>query len=368
MNTPRIGFACQYRHSIRALTLAELKLIEGAYNPRTTTLRWMNSVATQVAHEKLQEVITHNLQAQLQLLDYVAQLPEALRMLRLSSDLLPFYSHPQVAAFYQQPERQVWLAERFAQMGDRARSAGIRLSFHPGQFCVLGSDKPPVVENSLAEFEYHADMIRMMGYGQRFQDFKCNVHIAGRLGAAGVRAVWPRLSQEARNVITFENDEKTYGVDDCLGLADLAPVVLDIHHCWIHENDYIAHDDPRLAPIIASWRGVRPVMHYSQPPERLQELGFAAQQKLEIPALLEQVNKRDLYQHSERMWNDWTNRYALGFMGDFDIMFEAKHKNLATLEFYQRYVDGAAAAVDWPPSVSSGAPSPTRQGPTHVLT
>ena len=214
MNTPRIGFACQYRHSIRALTLAELKLIEGAYNPRTTTLRWMNSVATQVAHEKLQEVITHNLLAQLQLLDYVAQLPEALRMLRLSSDLLPFYSHPQVAAFYQQPERQAWLAERFAQMGDRARSAGIRLSFHPGQFCVLGSDKPPVVENSLAEFEYHADMIRMMGYGVQFQDFKCNVHIAGRLGAEGIRAIWPRLSEVARRCITFENEEKTYGVDE----------------------------------------------------------------------------------------------------------------------------------------------------------
>src|SRR3546814_16781723 len=80
---------------------------------------------------------------------------------------------------------------------------------HPGQYCVLGSDKPQVVENSLAEFEYHADMIRMMGYGRRFQDFKCNLHIAGRLGAEGVRAVWPRLSSEARPCITFENDENT---------------------------------------------------------------------------------------------------------------------------------------------------------------
>ena len=45
--------------------------------------------------------------------------------------------------------------------------------------------------------------------------------------------------------VTFENEEKTYGVDDCLQLADLAPVVLDIHHCWINENDYIEVDDPR---------------------------------------------------------------------------------------------------------------------------
>ena len=257
MTLSRIGFACQFKHPQRELSLSELKALEGPLNPRTTTLRWMDTVAPQVARDRLLEVVLHNLAAQLRLLEYVSGLPPTLRMLRLSSDLLPFYSHQKVRDFYRDPGIEQQLAPGFAAIGELARGADIRLSFHPGQYCVLGSDRPDVVENSLAEFEYHADMIRMMGYGQRFQDFKCNVHIAGRLGAAGVRAVWPRLSQEARNVITFENDEKTYGVDDCLGLADLAPVVLDIHHCWIHENDYIAHDDPRLAPIIASWRGVR---------------------------------------------------------------------------------------------------------------
>lgn len=338
MSHPRIGFACQYRHSIRSLSLADLKAIETAFNPRTTTLRWMSGVAPKVAQAKLMEVVTHNLDAQLRLLGYVADLPQTLRMLRLSSDLLPFYSHADVRAFYQDPAMQQWLGERFAAIGELARAADIRLSFHPGQFCVLGSDKPGVVENSLAEFEYHADMIRMMGYGVQFQDFKCNVHIAGRLGGEGVRAVWPRLSEVARRCITFENEEKTYGVDDCLQLADLAPVVLDIHHCWINENDYIAVDDPRVARIIDSWRGVRPVMHYSQPQERLQQLGFSADQKLEMADLLAVLPKRDLYAHSERMWNRWTNAYALQFSERFDIMFEAKDKNLAVLDFYRQYL------------------------------
>jgi len=327
-----------YRHPHRSHSVKELETIERVFNTRTTTLRWLSSASVEAARTKLLELLQHNLDAQLRLIDYVATLPCALHMLRLSSDLLPLYSHRDVAAFYQAADIQAELQPRFAAIGQRARAANIRLSFHPGQYCVLGSDRPEVVEASLAEFEYHADMIRMMGYGQQFQDFKCNVHIAGRLGAEGVRAVWPRLSQVARNVITFENDEKTYGVDDCLGLADLAPVVLDIHHAWIHENDYVARSDPRLPRIIDSWRGVRPVMHYSQPPERLQELGFTAEQKLEIPALLEAVNKRDLYGHSNLMWNDWTNRYALQFVDAFDIMFEAKHKNLATLDFYHRYM------------------------------
>ena len=341
MNTPRIGFACMYRHHQRDLSLKELKVLEGGYNPRTTTLRWMESVPVQAARAKLLEIVEHNLAAQIQLLRYVATMPVSRRMLRLSSDLLPFYSHPKVAEFYQDRPVMARLEQLFAAIGEEARASDIRLSFHPGQFCVLGSDRPEVVENSVAEFEYHADMIRMMGYGQRFQDFKCNIHIAGRLGAEGVRAVWPRLSQVARHCITFENDEKTYGVDDCLQLADLAPVVLDIHHCWIHENHYISPDDPRVGQIIDSWRGVRPVMHYSQPPESLQALGFAPEQKLEMDALMQVVNKRDLYLHSDRMWNDWTNTYALQFLDRFDIMFEAKDKNLATEAFYRRYVEAA---------------------------
>ena len=54
------------------------------------------------------------------------------------------------------------------------------------------------------------------------------------------------------------------------------------------------------------------------------ELG--AERKLEIPELLEQVSKRDLYAHSKRMWNRWTNRYAFQFLDRFDIMLEAKDK------------------------------------------
>lgn len=346
MTTPRLGFACMYRHPERELSLKELKALEGAYNPRTTTLRWMDSVTLQVARDKLLDIVEHNLAAQIRLLDYVAQLPMARRMLRLSSDLLPFYSHPKVVEFYRDPAVLSRLEQGFAAIGDTARKADIRLSFHPGQFCVLGSDRPDVVENSVAEFEYHADMIRMMGYGKRFQDFKCNVHIAGRLGAEGVRVVWPRLSEVARHCITFENEEKTYGVDDCLQLADLAPVVLDIHHCWINENRYIEPDDPRVARIIDSWRGVRPVMHYSQPPETLQALGFDASRKLVMDELLEVVSKRDLYGHSNRMWNEWTNTYALQFLDRFDIMFEAKEKNLAVEAFYQRYVLATLPAAE----------------------
>ena len=95
----------------------------------------------------------------------------------------------------------------------KTRALDVRLSMHPGQFTVLASDNEEIVERSIEEFEYHTDVIRWMGYGRTFQDFKCNVHISGRQGPAGIKhAVDTRLSSEARNTITIENDENKWGL------------------------------------------------------------------------------------------------------------------------------------------------------------
>lgn len=333
----KIGFACKYMHADRTLSAKELETIERQYNTKTTTSKWLTSVDIDEAYTKLFMVVEHNLASQLKLLEYITTLPEQLRMVRLSSDLLPLYSHHAWGHFYQRSDVTELLERGFSKIGDYARLHKIKLSMHPGQFCVLASDKPDVVAKSLAEFEYHADMIRMLGYGRTFQDFKCNVHIAGNNGVAGIIALLPSLSAEARNTITFENEEKRYGVNDCLALAAYAPVVLDVHHCWIHEGDYISLQDDRIQRIVESWRGIRPTMHYSQSREFLLD-HFNNKDKLEIPQLLKYYNKKDLYAHSDYMWNDWSNLYVKEFMPYFDIMFEVKSKNLAVIKYYEDYL------------------------------
>jgi len=159
----------------------------------------------------------------------------SLRMVRLSSEVLPVYTEPKWGYFYKQPDVIAYAERHFAEVGRIARDLDVRLSFHPGQFCVLGSDREEIVNSSIEEFEYHADMARYMGFGKEFQDFKINVHIAGRAGAAGVRSAYAKLSPEARNTITIENEEISHGLSDCLALGDLLPIVLDIHHHWVRE-------------------------------------------------------------------------------------------------------------------------------------
>jgi UV DNA damage repair endonuclease len=203
---------------------------------------------------------------------------------------------------------------------------------------VLASDNPDIVTRSIEEFEYHVDMARWMGYGQTFQDFKINVHIAGRLGPDGIRAVLGRLTPEARNTLTIENEEISYGLDDCLSISDVVPIVLDIHHHWVREGEYIGHNDDRVKKVVDSWRGVRPTMHYSVSREDILT-GHCPNTLPDHKILLETgYKKQKLRAHSNFYWNREVNQWAAGFTDQFDIMCESKAKNLASFDFYENYV------------------------------
>ena len=263
MTQGKIGFACKWIDTADQVDGIKPKDDARKYSTGTTTVAWLSRQSRDVAEQKLLDVTKQNLQNTINLVSKVASLPEGLRMVRLSSEILPVYTHADWSYFYQQQQIQRILELGFAKIGEIARKHGVRLSFHPGQFCVLASENPGIVNNSIAEFEYHADMARMMGYGKTFQDFKINVHISGKLGPDGIRAAHKRLSPEARNWITIENEENAWGLDDALELSDLLPIVLDVHHHWCREGEWLDADDVRVKRVIDSWRGVRPVLHYS---------------------------------------------------------------------------------------------------------
>ena len=207
---------------------------------------------------------------------------------------------------------------------------------HPGQFTVLASDNPDIVERSIEEFEYHVDMARWMGYGKTFQDFKINVHIAGRQGPIGIRNVLNRLTPEARNTLTIENEEITHNLETCLELADVVPIVLDIHHHWINSGEYIDPADDRVKKVVDSWRGIRPTCHYSVSREDCLT-GHPGHERPDLRTLLESGHKKaKLRAHSNFYWNTAVNEWALSFRDQFDIMCESKAKNLASFDLYQQ--------------------------------
>ena len=300
------------------------------YNTGSTTVAWLNRQSVEVAEQKLWDLMVGNIEATQMLVERVGSLDENLRMVRLSSDILPVYTESVWSRYWRLPDVRAYCERAFGAVGDMARKNNVRLSFHPGQFTVLASANENIVERSLEEFEYHADMARWMGYGKSFQDFKINVHISGRGGPEGIRRAHKRLSPEARNAITIENEENAWGLDDCLSISDIVPIVLDIHHHWIREGEYISNQDSRVMRVLDSWRGVRPTCHYSVSREDYLVDHDTSIMPHHASLLTDGYKKQKLRAHSDFYWNTATNEWALSFLNTHDIMCESKGKNLAS--------------------------------------
>jgi len=333
--TKRIGFACKWIDRPDQIDGIKPKDDCKKYNTGSTTVAWLNRQSKEIAEQKLWNLMEQNIKAIHKLVERVGGLNENLRMVRLSSDILPVYTEPTWSWFWRTNDVRTYCEREFRRVGSLARERNVRLSFHPGQFCVLASDSDNIVDRSIEEFEYHADMARWMGYGKTFQDFKINVHISGRRGPEGIRAALRRLSPEARNCITIENDEITWGIEASLELANDLALVLDIHHHWIKTGEYIAASDHRIKKIADSWRGQRPVIHYSV--SREEHLADHSTSTLpSLDTLMESGHKKaKLRAHSNFYWNDACNQWALSHSEWADIMAESKGKNLASFALHE---------------------------------
>lgn len=330
----RIGFCCKWISGSGSGTALNTKHPE--LNGKSTTMKWLRE-HPEDAVERQWELMNHNALAAYNLVERVGNLDPQLRQVRLSSEMLQGYTESSWTDWWKQPSIQSHLEDIFSPIGDLARKLDVRLSFHPGQFCCLVSDNPRIVENSLAEMEYHADMARWMGYGKKFQDFKINVHVSGRRGAPAMREAIGRMSPELRNCLTLENDEFSVGIDDLIELRDVSAIVFDVHHHWIKTGEYLQPDDESVEYILESWRGVRPVVHYSQCREDLlvdHNPDFLPDAETLMASGLK---KTKLRAHSDYMWNRAQNKLMMRHWEWADIQVEAKAKNLASADLLDQW-------------------------------
>ncbi len=86
-------------------------------------------------------------------------LHQNIRFMRISSEMFPFASHATYGYSLD------YCAPLLSQVGALASQLGHRLTTHPGQFTQLGSPRAEVVQSSLRELQYHAEMMDRMGLG-----------------------------------------------------------------------------------------------------------------------------------------------------------------------------------------------------------
>jgi UV DNA damage endonuclease len=151
--------------------------------------------------ERLRELLASNLDALAAILRWNEE--HGIEVFRLSSNLVPFASHPA-------NDLPWWdeFEDRLAALGDLVQKTNARVSTHPAQYIVLSSERPHVVDAAVAELEYHARLLRAFGLDA---SHKVVLHMSGRPAdgtAARFERGFERLSADVRCRLAIENDER----------------------------------------------------------------------------------------------------------------------------------------------------------------
>lgn len=176
---------------------------------------------------RLRELIELNLTTLDEALDYIASL--GLGLFRLSSDTIPFGSHP--------CNRLPWwrvYGRRLAALGAKASGLGLRLSMHPGQYTLLNAPSAKVHAAALADLVYHDRLLDSLGCPE---SSKIVIHLGGAYGdkTSSLKRFEQRyraLDAGLRSRLVLENDDRIWSTREALGTAERvgAPFVFDDFH------------------------------------------------------------------------------------------------------------------------------------------
>lgn len=216
--------------------------------------------------ERLRTTVTDNIACLDRILAW--NLDYDIRFFRITSDLVPFASHPVCTFFWQEHFRG-----KLEKTGEFIRSTGTRISMHPDQFIVLNSPDEKVVERSVAELDYHARVLDALGLDTTA---KIQIHVGGVYGdrAESIRRfirIYNQLDPSITRRLVVENDDRRFMVTDCLTIHDQTgiPVLFDVFHHNCNNNSERVVD---LLPVIKrTWKradGILMVDYSSQHVEK----------------------------------------------------------------------------------------------------
>ncbi len=259
--------------------------------------------------ENLERLICHNLDALECAVAYNVQY--GIRLFRISSEVIPLASHPEF--------RFDWegrFASSLRRLGGLMKQAGMRVSMHPGQYTVLNTPDPALLQKSVADIAYHVRFLDSLGV-----DASCKVilHVGGAYGDqhAALRRfaqAWEGLDIAARRRIVVENDERLFNIAQVLALgSELGiPVVFDALHHRLNSPEEGLSDGEWIRRCSASWKPCdgRQKIHYSQQAGSGRPGAHSATIRL-----------REFVDYLERAGRP-----------DVDVMLETKDKNISAVK------------------------------------
>ncbi|WP_202710952.1 UV DNA damage repair endonuclease UvsE [Sporosalibacterium faouarense] len=233
-----------------------------------------------------------------------------IKVYRLTSKIVPLATHNNVIEWDYVSE----YTKIYNSISNIIKENNMRISAHPDHFTIISSPREDVVEASIKDLIYHNNIMNAMGLSS--SEGKLVLHIGGKYDSkekTKLRFIdnFRKLPEEIRNRIILENDDKIYNIEDVLEITKELniPMVVDIHHHWCnHKEDNL---DNLLEQIFDTWNNQKlsPKIHISSPKSDKKKRAHA-----------DNVDFNFFYDFMKNAKK--VNR-------DFDIMIEAKNKNVA---------------------------------------
>lgn len=230
---------------------------------RTTTATAIGRLRRSDALRKLSSLCLENAEALLAALQYCAN--SKIGCFRVNSQVLPIKTHPTCGYDVAELPEGDEIIRRFELCGEFAMKHNLRTCFHPDQFVVLNSQRPDVIQKSIHELEYQAEVAEWIGADV------INIHGGGAFGdkakaLSDFGRNLEKLSSRVRRRLTVENDDKTFSPEDLFPIckANEIPLVYDVHHHRCHSDRWSIEAATTAA--MTTWNR-EPLFHISSPME-----------------------------------------------------------------------------------------------------
>ena len=268
--------------------------------------------------ESLKQKIIQNLQDVLTMMDWNEA--NGIKVFRLSSEMFPHKTNPKV-----QDYSFDFAIDLLRAIGEKSKQLNQRLTFHPGQYNVVGTPNLKTFQQTCRDLKYHADVLDLMNLDQ---NSVMVVHGGGIYGdKEKTKERWCQqykmLPENVQKRLVLENCEKCFSIKDCIDIHKKIniPIVFDTHHynCYklLHPDEHFKHPSYYIPDILLSWmrKNIKPKFHVSE--QGPGKCGHHSNYIENIPDYLLEI----------------PNKYNV----DIDIMIEAKMKELAIMKLYEKY-------------------------------
>ncbi|MBW2603894.1 MAG: UV DNA damage repair endonuclease UvsE [Deltaproteobacteria bacterium] len=280
---------------------------------RRTTAKYLQAFSRSQQLNYLAEICRHNAHTLQKALQYCRD--HDIKDFRINSQILPLKTHPEMGYRMEDLPFHDQIIKTFKDCGRFCRKHDIRTTFHPDQFILLSSPKNEVLQRSVADLIYQAEVARWVNADV------INIHGGGAYGDKitslnRLRKRIEQLPEAVRSRLTLENDDRVYAPKDLLSVCrDMdVPLVYDVHHHRCLPDGGSLEATTELA--LGTWNR-EPLFHLSSP-----KYGW------------ESGNPRNHHDYidADDFPSCWTNL-------DITVEVEAKAKELAVLKLKQDLIE-----------------------------